>query len=86
MDEEGLQDTANKLIHIGRPIPIDEVRFFKQLEELNQESRRESEYIRELVKQIVTTYHPEEGDRSEYNERHTEALRHAAERINSDGG
>ena len=79
MDEEGLQDTANRLIHIGRPISIDEIRFFKQLEELNQESKRESEYIREIVKQIVTTYHPEGSDNPEA---HTEALRHAAEQIN----
>ncbi|MCR5675183.1 MAG: polysaccharide biosynthesis protein [Lachnospiraceae bacterium] len=84
MDEEGLQDTANRLIHIGRPIPIDESRFFKELEELNQESRRESEYIREIVKRIVTTYHPD-GNGTELEgaeERHTEALRHAAELIN----
>ncbi len=82
MDEEGLQDTANRLIHIGRPIPIDEVRFFKQLEELNQESKHESAYIRDLVKQIVTTYHPEEGGEggTDVSSR-TEALRHAAERI-----
>ena len=83
MDEEGLQDTANRLIHIGRPIPINEVQFFRQLEELNQESKRESEYIREIVKQIVTTYHPEDGGEPDNgDDRHTEALRHAAEYIN----
>ena len=82
MDEEGLQDTANRLIHIGRSIPIDEVRFFKQLEELNQESKHESAYIRDLVKQIVTTYHPEEGGEGSPDvSSRTEALRHAAERI-----
>ena len=28
MDEEGLQDTSNKMIHIGKPIEMDEMRFF----------------------------------------------------------
>ena len=31
MDEEGMQDTANKLIHIGKPIELDEDEFFIQL-------------------------------------------------------
>ena len=31
MKEEGLQDTDNKLIHIGRPIELDERLFFQQL-------------------------------------------------------
>ncbi len=31
MEEEGLQETENKLIHIGRPIEFDEAEFFQQL-------------------------------------------------------
>ncbi len=80
MDEEGMQETANRLIHIGKPIKIDELRFFKQLEELNQQSKRESPYIREIVKKIVTTYHPEDGEHDGF-EGHTEALQHAAAMI-----
>ena len=83
MDEEGLLDTDNSLIHIGKPIPIDEIAFFRQLEELNQESRRESRHIREIVKRIVTTYHPEEGGRPEHDEERAEALRRVADEINA---
>ena len=56
MDEEGLQDTANKMIHIGKPIEIDEMEFFRQLEELKEESKNESADIRYLIKEIVPTY------------------------------
>ncbi len=34
MSEEGIQDTANKLIHIGKPIQMDEEKFMQQLNEL----------------------------------------------------
>lgn len=56
MDEEGLQDTANKMIHIGKPIEIDEMRFFGQLNKMKEESKNESADIRQLVKEIVPTY------------------------------
>ncbi len=63
MREEGMQETANKLIHIGRPIEMDEEKFIKQLEELKNYVVTEPDDIREWVKQIVPTYHPEEGAR-----------------------
>ena len=53
MDEEGMQDTANKLIHIGKPIELDEDEFFIQLKKLEDASRDEVEDIRPLVQQIV---------------------------------
>ena len=56
MDEEGLQDTANKLIHIGKPIEIDEMKFFAQINELKNQSKEECNDIRPLVKAIVPTY------------------------------
>lgn len=56
MDEEGLQDTENKLIHIGHPIEIDEDRFLMQLEELKAICLMEPVEIRKLIKEIVTTY------------------------------
>jgi FlaA1/EpsC-like NDP-sugar epimerase len=56
MDEEGLQDTANKMIHIGKPIEIDEMTFFGQLKELKEASKNESSDIRHLIKKIVPTY------------------------------
>lgn len=56
MDEEGLQDTENKLIHIGKPIEIDEEKFYKQLKLLEDISRNENEDIRKAIKEIVPTY------------------------------
>ena len=56
MDEEGMQDTENKLIHIGRPIELDEQLFFKQLKRLEVESKNECSDIRPLIKEIVPTY------------------------------
>lgn len=57
MAEEGLTETANRLIHIGKPIEIDEMKFFVQLKELKDASKNESNDIRPLVKEIVPTYH-----------------------------
>ncbi len=56
MEEEGLQDTENKLIHIGKPIELDEEKFLRQLEELKDVSLMETVKIRILVKEIVPTY------------------------------
>ena len=56
MDEEGLQDTANKMIHIGKPIELDEMKFFALLKQMKEESKNESADIRHLVKEIVPTY------------------------------
>lgn len=61
MEEEGLQETANNLIHIGKPIEMDEERFLEQLQELKEYVVTEPEDIREWVKRIVPTYHPENG-------------------------
>ncbi len=60
MDEEGMKETANKLIHVGRPIEIDEMNFFAQLKKLKEESKNESKDIRPLIKEIVPTYHYKE--------------------------
>ncbi|MDE6386313.1 MAG: polysaccharide biosynthesis protein [Lachnospiraceae bacterium] len=57
MDEEGMKDTANKMIHIGKPIELDEHEFFIQLKELKDECQIESSDIRPLIKKIVPTYH-----------------------------
>ena len=56
MDEEGLRDTANSQIHIGKPLDIDRDRFFSQLIELKKAAYVESPDIREYVKAIVPTY------------------------------
>lgn len=56
MSEEGLKDTNNKMIHIGQPIELDEMKFFAQLKNLQEQSKNESDDIRELIKEIVPTY------------------------------
>ena len=56
MSEEGLQDTENKLIHIGKPIEFDEVLFKKQLDELAGIANKDSVDIRKKVQEIVPTY------------------------------
>ncbi len=61
LEEEGMKDTANRMIHIGKPIELDEQEFFMQLKELKDECQIESSDIRPLLKKIVPTYHnPEE--------------------------
>ena len=57
MDEEGMKDTANRMIHIGKPIELNEHEFFTQLKELKDECQIESSDIRPLIKKIVPTYH-----------------------------
>ena len=59
MHEEGLQETENKLIHIGKPIKMDEEQFLLQLENLKEYVVQEPEDIRKWVQEIVPTYHPQ---------------------------
>ena len=61
MNEEGMQDTPNKLIHIGKPIEFDMERFEEQLEELYVTANEDGDGIREDVMRIVGTYHPAEA-------------------------
>ena len=56
MKEEGMQDTANKLIHIGKPIEMDDELFKKQLERLDAAYRAEVTNMKEIVAEIVPTY------------------------------
>ena len=56
MDEEGLEDTENKMIHIGKPIDFDEDKFLQQLEDLKEVCILEPIEIRRIIKEIVPTY------------------------------
>ena len=56
MKEEGLQETENKLIHIGKPIEMDDELFMAQLLELEKAYKEESTNMKELVAKIVPTY------------------------------
>ena len=60
MNEEGMQDTDNKLIHIGRPIEFDKEHFYEKLEELKEMAYAEdSADIRKKIMEVVDTYHPQ---------------------------
>ena len=56
MSEEGLQNTENELIHIGKPIDIDEKVFIDTLNKMQNIMYDDGADVRELVKLIVPTY------------------------------
>ena len=59
MSEEGMRTTPNRLIHIGKPIPFDTDEFLNQLQMLMTAAYDGcEENIRNLVAEVVTTYHP----------------------------
>lgn len=55
MDEEGLQETPNKLIHIGKPIKISKT-FMEDLDGLIKAAYKNKDDIKDKVAKIVTTY------------------------------
>lgn len=61
MDEEGLKDTANKLIHVGKPFDFDKDKFLAELAQLKVAAYDENSNIKEIVRGYVPTYHPEEN-------------------------
>ena len=56
MKEEGLQETANKMIHIGKPIVMDDERFKEQLARLEKACKAEVSNMKEIVAEMVPTY------------------------------
>ena len=56
MKEEGIQETANKLIHIGRPIEMDDEMFKEQLVLLEQACKDEVSDMKDIVSRMVPTY------------------------------
>ena len=56
MKEEGMQDTDNKVTHIGKPIEMDDELFKQQLQRLDEASRGETEHMKDIVAEIVPTY------------------------------
>ena len=59
MAEEGLTTTANEMIHIGKPLEFNADEFFVQLNDLMKMAYRNDRRIRNMVEEIVTTYHPD---------------------------
>ena len=59
MSEEGMRTTPNHLIHIGSPIPFDTDEFLHQLQMLMTAAYDgQEDSIRDLVAEVVPTYHP----------------------------
>lgn len=58
MDEEGMQNTENKMIHIGKPIEMDYEHFYTQLEGLRKIAEDSTTDIRCELQKIVVTYNP----------------------------
>ncbi len=56
MDEEGLQETENKLIHIGKPIEMDDELFKEHLKRLEVAYKEEPNDMKQIVAEIVPTY------------------------------
>ncbi len=56
MEEEGMKETENHLIHIGKPIEMDDEWFKEKLLALDNASRAESEKMKQIVAEIVPTY------------------------------
>ena len=61
MAEEGLEETENSRIHIGKPLHFDIDAFLKKIDGLMQCSYKNKDAdVREMVQEIVETYHPAE--------------------------
>lgn len=59
MAEEGLQNTSNELIYIGKPIKFDDEHFLKQLDELIHAAEENSSEIKEEIEKVCDTYRPQ---------------------------
>ena len=59
MDEEGMQRTPNGLISIANPIKLDEQRLWTTLDSLKVAAYYETDEMKNLVAQLVTTYKPQ---------------------------
>lgn len=62
MAEEGLENTENDKIHIGKPMEFDEEAFLKDLEDLYKEAYAETDRMKYIVHKIVPTYHLRDAD------------------------
>lgn len=61
MSEEGMHDTPNHMIHIGKPIDMDYDKFIDQLRGLYPVANSDEcdDDMKKIISEIVTTYHPQ---------------------------
>jgi len=75
MSEEGLTRTANELIHIGKPVEFDEVKFLNSMNSLMLVSYENNEAIRLMVEELVDTYHPSEPLTDEQKKEYSDEIK-----------
>ena len=63
MDEEGLEETPNKLIYIGKPIKMNEKIFLNRLDKLIKAANENNEDIKEMTANVVDTYNVYKEDK-----------------------
>ena len=74
---------AARSLKNGHPwVYIDEI-IFEDLEKLNHASKAESANIRNIVQEIVTTYHPNINDAEQHSAEHVRELQRVAAKINA---
>lgn len=67
MDEEGMRSTANKKIHIGKPIHFEEQVLLDTLEQMRVAAKENnSAALLKLIKRLVPTYHADKRTNAEH--------------------
>lgn len=61
--EEGLKKTENELIFVGEPLEFDEVHFLSELKKLEQAAIDEVWNIKDIVSEIIPSYHIRSEDK-----------------------
>ncbi len=61
LSEEDTTQTTNRRIHIGKPIEMNEDRFYEQLRELEKAAENETEEIEGIIQDMVPTFHRKNG-------------------------
>ena len=74
---EGMQKTRNDLIYIGHELPFDKERFAAQIHALERWSEPDGRKLRDMIAQIVPTYHEAEHSKT----RAPEGEEHAASTV-----
>lgn len=80
MEEEGMKTTPNHLIHVGKPIPLDNSIFLNKLIALAHACENNEEETIHLVSEMVSTFHREQSDvmnhKEVYKELYNEAVQY----------
>ena len=74
MAEEGLEQTENKLIHIGHPIEFDVDTFLSELDGLMKAAYANKNDIIQRVAKMVSTYHPQDIENVTIDEKYLELM------------